>query len=59
MELSVLSCFNDLGLLRLGFEHPTFRLQGERSNQNAPKDATEPFNYNALWNLCRVYFKVN
>ena len=25
--------FYDLGLLRLGFERPTFRIQGERSNQ--------------------------
>ena len=26
------SCFYDLGLLRLRFEHPTFRLRGQRSN---------------------------
>ena len=25
-----ITCFNDLGQLRQGFEHPTFRLQGER-----------------------------
>ena len=25
--------FNDLGLLRLGIEHPTFLLRGERSNR--------------------------
>ena len=28
---AVTTCFNDIGLLRLGFEHPTFRLRGERS----------------------------
>ena len=31
VELSLL-CFYDLGLLRLGFVHPTFRLWGERSS---------------------------
>ena len=30
-SVAVTTCFNDLGLLQLGFEHPTFRLQGERS----------------------------
>ena len=30
---SVTNCFYDLSLLRLGFEHPTFRLQGERYNR--------------------------
>ena len=29
---AVTTCFYDLGLSRLGFEHPTFRLRGERSN---------------------------
>ena len=29
---AVTTCFYDLGLLRLGFEHPTFRLRGIRSN---------------------------
>ena len=29
---AVTTCFNDLGLSRLGFEHPTFRLRGKRSN---------------------------
>ena len=29
---AVITCFNVLSLWRLGFEHPTFRLQGERSN---------------------------
>ena len=28
----VTTCLNDLGLSRLGFKHPTFRLRGERSN---------------------------
>ena len=28
---AVTTCFYDLGLSRLGFEHPTFRLQSERS----------------------------
>ena len=30
---AVTSCFNDLGLSQLGFEHPTFRMWGERSYQ--------------------------
>ena len=30
---TVSNCFYDLGLSRLGFEHPTFRMRGERSNQ--------------------------
>ena len=29
---AVTTCFNDLGLSRLGFEHPTFRLRDQRSN---------------------------
>ena len=29
---AVIICFNDICLSRLGFEHPTFRLRGERSN---------------------------
>ena len=29
---AVITCFNDICLSRLGFEHPTFRLRGERSN---------------------------
>ena len=29
---AVTTCFNDLGLSRLGFEHPNFRLRGELSN---------------------------
>ena len=28
---AVTTCFKDLGLSCLGFEHPTFRLQGKRS----------------------------
>ena len=31
VELSLATCFYDLGLSRLRFEHPTFRLRGERS----------------------------
>ena len=27
------SCFNDQGLSQSGFKHPTFRMQGERSNR--------------------------
>ena len=27
---TVIICFNDLDLLRLGYEQPTFRLRGER-----------------------------
>ena len=29
---AVTTCFYDLGLSRLGFEHPTFRLRGQRSS---------------------------
>ena len=29
---AVTTCFYDLHLSRLGFEHPTFRLRGQRSN---------------------------
>ena len=29
---AVTICLNDLGLSRLGFKHPTFRLRGERFN---------------------------
>ena len=29
---SVITCFNDLGPLRLEFEHQTFPMRGERSN---------------------------
>ena len=29
---AVTTCFYDLGLSRLGFKHPSFRLRGERSN---------------------------
>ena len=32
MELSFITCFYNLGLPRLRFEHPLFRLRGERSN---------------------------
>ena len=31
--LAVTICFKDLGLSRLGLEHPTFRLWGQRSNR--------------------------
>ena len=30
---AVTTCINELGLLRLGFEHPTFRLQDQRSDR--------------------------
>ena len=30
---AVNTCLNDLSLPQLGFEHPTFRLRGQRSNQ--------------------------
>ena len=33
--VTVTTCFYDLCLSRLGFEQPTFSLQGERSNPNA------------------------
>ena len=31
-SVAVSTCFHDLGLTRLGFEHPTFRLRCQRSN---------------------------
>ena len=33
---TVTTCFSDLGLSRPGFEHPTFRLRGERSTSAPP-----------------------
>ena len=33
-HLAVWTCLNDLGLSRLEFEHPSFRLHCERSNRN-------------------------
>ena len=33
VDRSVTTCFYDLGLSRLGFEHPTFCIRGERSNR--------------------------
>ena len=36
----VTTCFNDLGLSRLVFEHPTFRLRGERSNPRRHRRAS-------------------
>ena len=30
---AVTTCFNDLSLSQMGFEHQTFRFRGERSNQ--------------------------
>ena len=32
-SVTVTTCFNNLGLSRLGFEHSTFRIQGEYVNQ--------------------------
>ena len=45
---TVTTCFNDLGLSRLGFQHQTFHLRGERSNHCATAavawyDYTESF----------------
>ena len=37
---AVTTCFNDLSLSRLGFEHQTFRLQGERSNPQLHRRGT-------------------
>ena len=31
-SVDITTCFYDLGLSWLGFEHPTFRLRGERFN---------------------------
>ena len=33
---AVTTCFYDLGMSRLGFEHLTFRLRGQRSKSTAP-----------------------
>ena len=32
-NVMITTCFNDLGLSRLGFEHPKFLLRGERFNR--------------------------
>ena len=40
---AVTTCFNDLGLSRLEFEHPTFRLRGERSNRRGNLDRKRKF----------------
>ena len=37
-SVAVTTCFYDLGLSRLGFGHPTFRMQGERSNRLRHRD---------------------
>ena len=36
----VTTCFYDLCLSRLGFEHPTFRIRGERCNRLRHRDGT-------------------
>ena len=33
---AITACFYDLDLSLLGFEHPTFRLRGQRSNSQRP-----------------------
>ena len=38
---AVTTCFNALGLSRLWFEDPTFRLQGKRSNRLHQRRGTE------------------
>ena len=42
---AVTTCFYDLGLSRRGFEHPTFRLRGQRSN---------PLRHNRCLGLCEI-----
>ena len=37
-SVAVTTCFYNLGLSRLGFGHPTFRMQGERSNRLRHRD---------------------
>ena len=40
---AAMTCFYDLGLSRLGFEYPTFRLRGERSNPLGQRRGMSPF----------------
>ena len=50
---AVTTCLNDLGLLRLGFDHPTFRLRRERSNR---------LRHRLGWETCKCkieYFMTN
>ena len=39
------TCFYDLGLSLLGLEHPTFRMQGERSNRLRHRDGATKRGY--------------
>ena len=60
---AVTTCFNDLGLSRLGFEHPTFRLRGEHSKPTAPPPrlfvVIEIGQLSLLSDLIQVYFYKN
>ena len=47
---AVTNCFYDLGLSRLLFEHPTFRLRGERSNPLCHRR-----NYIFIYNMTRFW----
>ena len=47
---AVTTCFNDLGLYRLLFEHPNFRLRGERSNPLCHRR-----NYIFIYNMTRFW----
>ena len=53
------TCFYELGLSRLGFEHPTFRLRGQRSNpQSQRRDFLKSIQhiiYNFIDNKCISY----
>ena len=61
---AVTTCFNDWGLSRLGFEHPTFRLRGERSNPLRHRRGSifvviEIGQLSLLSDLIQVYFYKN
>ena len=53
---AVTICFNDLGLSRLGFEHPTFRMRGERCNPLRHRRGWMFFNIGySVWILINCY----
>ena len=45
---AVTTCFYDSSLLRLGFEHPTFRLRGQRSNPLRHRRGEKFIKYNIM-----------
>ena len=57
VELSLPVFTTSKGLPRLGIEHPTFRLQGQRSN--TLRHGRGPFNYKDIINLLYTLMKSN